>query len=368
MAFISSLTLFLTIPALWAYSIGSPTTNAPLVTSYTSVTFQMSDTDTSLALSSSPPTPDPAAETIGHTDLQAMHPVSVWTLGVIYARSPACTYNMYDTLMVAGTLFSNIKAANTHLAYHCIRKDTIYHRKAGQFQLPRYHSSIILPISVKLCKHMVQYSVATNQAIMVPINDTWRGTNNVILTNETSFYQINAQNYTISNYYYHHSDILLDQDSGLIYSPSLNLTANCTYSQASCTTDRGVIIWNIAYEFTKPKVCNLQSRRSDICWINRSSLICPDLGIEFVDTERDKERHCGILLGFGRALIEVRHDLDTREINQPDRETKINMRTDFEHMYRMLKTTVERPAFVKLVHMGVCHYYALNLTLDGVAK
>jgi len=49
---------------------------------------------------------------------------------------------------------------------------------------------------------MAQHEVSKELEYMVQLNDTWRGTDRRLRLNETKFLQLEAENCTVTNYYY----------------------------------------------------------------------------------------------------------------------------------------------------------------------
>lgn len=292
----------------------------------------------------------------------------IWTVGVMYARQPACTFNMETAVMVAVTLYSNIQVVQRQVqAYHCIRKDQIFLRQAGAYIPPKYYVTLIQPISKRLCEYMVTHTVTKNNEYMHEINSTWRGTTNTFSMTLSELSIKEAKNYTITNYYYHHVNLSIDPDSGHMTHPYIKLNKNCTYETGWCNTDMGTIIWNVKFERNKPAVCTTQLQKADICWINNSSMICPELAITFLDHNRDHEEICGYKLGYFRGTVS-KENIDSRTINQLDLNETLTLRFEYSHLFDQIKTQIEKPVYIKLIHMGQCDAYPQDLIINSPKK
>ena len=104
--------------------------------------------------------------------------------------------------------------------------------------------------------------------------------------------------------------------------------------------------------------------KSKTCYIHPTSLVCPDLAISIIDHTKETNVHCGLLLSYVRILVESKVDLETRNLNQNERQGHLVDEDHFSTVYKQMLDTVEQPGFVKIIQIADCVFTPTNLTIS----
>lgn len=309
-------------------------------------------------------TPHPDAQVLSQSEIAKLKPME-WTLGVLSARQAACPFRVRDAFLVSVSIYTNQIEAATYTAYHCMKTDKLWVRLAGKGKMYKHDNTRFAYVTPSACRYMVKNSYSPiERQFLHPLNSTWRGTENTISVRDSHFFETDAKNVTVTNYYYQKVNLTLNVETGFMQSDSLRIEPNCTYQKTSCSSTKGMLVWNVAYQSIKPEHCETKVRRSDSCWITSTSLVCPELGLSFMDHTRDGNT-CGVSVGFGRALVQKDSHFSSFEFNQLEMEYNLDLHLDFIKMFHLISAKEDEPAFIKILHIGACDFYGTNLTITN---
>ena len=212
---------------------------------------------------------------------------------------------------------------------------------------------------------MTQTMTTKEGLYMKELNATWRGTDEHLLITDRVILSQQPRNFSVTNWYFEKVNLTVDPENGAMHHPLIQHNNKCTYESLYCFSNTGTMVWNIIFQRSEPTACTTQQQRSEHCWINEDALICPELSIIMFDDTLEYDHKCGYRLGHGRALWSQK-DTETRPINQPDFSDTLTLRMDYKSLYDQILEQRNSPAYIKLIHIGVCNAYPQNMTITSI--
>jgi len=321
-------------------------------------------------------TENPLSETLSLRDLQYSNPRIIWTFGLIYLRPPTCPHSLKDAILVSVTFYTNMPLSNdpiykTYQAYYCTKTEEIWEKPLGFYRTPVKVYTVTHGLARGRCqfmvkKHRTPEDEQEQRTEMTRSNDGGGHTSNTFNLGLYILRDPNPRNFSVINYTYKPTNVTVNIATGLLTSPGLDIDPKCVYADLNCSTNTGLLIWDVPQEQqNEDESCDYRVYKSSKCICTPTVLSCPDLGIMFLDHHKETDiTTCGEMAGLARSLVESRWDLQTREFNSLDKEEKLMVHWDFGRLYQILKSRDEQEAFIKMYHIGACGFHPKDIVID----